>query len=115
MGFDVKYGLTSNVTLDVAVNTDFAQVEADNQQVNLARFSLFFPEKRLFFLERSSIFDFNFYGNNRLFHSRRIGIHNGKRVPIYGGVRVVGRGRSVHRQCPLSLQYPRGDRSVSCL
>ena len=91
VGFDLKYGLTSNVTLDVTANTDFAQVEADNQQVNLTRFSLFFPEKRLFFLERSSVFDFNFYGNNRLFHSRRIGIHNGKRVPIYGGVRAVGR------------------------
>ena len=90
-GFDVKYGLTSNLTLDVTVNTDFAQVEADDQQVNLTRYPLFFPEKRLFFLERSSNFDFSFYRNNRLFHSRRIGIHEGKRVPIYGGIRLVGR------------------------
>ena len=90
-GFDLKYGITSNMTLDVTVNTDFAQVEADDQQVNLTRFSLFFPEKRLFFLERASNFDFNFYGRNRLFHSRRIGIHNGKQVPIYGGARLVGR------------------------
>jgi len=90
-GVDVKYGLTNNLTLDVSYNTDFAQVEADDQQVNLTRFPLFFPEKRLFFLERESNFDFRFYGRNRLFHSRRIGIHEGGRVPIYGGARVVGR------------------------
>jgi len=91
IGFDTKYGLTNNLTLDVTVNTDFAQVEADDQQVNLTRYSLFFPEKRLFFLERSSNFEFNFYRSNRLFHSRRIGIYNGKSVPIYGGARLVGR------------------------
>jgi hypothetical protein len=90
-GLDVKYGLTSNLTLDMTVNTDFAQVEADDQQINLTRFSLFFPEKRLFFQERSAIFDFGFSNSNRLFHSRRIGIHNGDPVRIYGGMRVVGR------------------------
>jgi len=92
-GLDVKYGLTSNLTLDVSLNTDFAQVEADDQQVNLTRFSLFFPEKRLFFQERSSNFDFNFETSepNRLFYSRRIGIHEGKLVRIYGGARLVGR------------------------
>ncbi len=90
-GVDVKYGLTNNLTLDLTYNTDFAQVEADDQQVNLTRFPLFFPEKRLFFLERESNFDFRFYGRNRLFHSRRIGIRDGARVPIYGGARVVGR------------------------
>jgi hypothetical protein len=92
-GLDMKYGLTSNLTLDVTLNTDFAQVEADDQQVNLTRFSLFFPEKRLFFQERSSNFDFNFETSepNRLFHSRRIGIHGGKLVRIYGGARLVGR------------------------
>ncbi|MFB0518306.1 MAG: DUF5916 domain-containing protein, partial [Acidobacteriota bacterium] len=76
VGLDVKYGLTSNLTLDVTLNTDFAQVEADDQQINLTRFSLFFPEKRLFFQERSSNFDFNFETGepNRLFYSRRIGI-----------------------------------------
>ena len=52
LGFDFKYGITSNLTLDLTVNTDFAQVEADNVQLNLTRFSLFFPEKREFFLER---------------------------------------------------------------
>ena len=91
IGLDVKYGLTSNLTMDVTVNTDFAQVEADNQQINLTRFSLFFPEKRLFFQERSSNFEFNFGGSDRLFYSRRIGIQDGKRVPIYGGARMVGR------------------------
>jgi len=92
-GLDVKYGLTSNLTLDVTLNTDFAQVEADDQQVNLTRFSLFFPEKRLFFQERSSNFDFDFETSepNRLFYSRRIGIHEGELVRIYGGARLVGR------------------------
>ena len=91
LGLDVKYGLTSNLTLDMTVNTDFAQVEADDQQINLTRFSLFFPEKRLFFQERSSNFDFIFSGNNRLFYSRRIGIHDNQFVRIYGGGRMVGR------------------------
>ncbi len=90
-GLDVKLGLTSNFTADFTVNTDFAQVEADDQMVNLTRFSLFFPEKRMFFLERSSIFDFKFGGNDRLFYSRRIGIHEGDPVRIFGGARLVGR------------------------
>jgi len=91
VGLDLKYGLTNNLTLDVSVNTDFAQVEADAQQVNLTRYSLFFPEKRGFFQERASNFEFNFGENNRLFHSRRIGIHQGEQVRIYGGARLVGR------------------------
>jgi len=91
VGLDVKYGLKNNLTLDVTLNTDFAQVEADEQQVNLTRFSLFFPEKRLFFQERSSNFDFSFGGPNRLFYSRRIGLHEGNPVRIYGGARLVGR------------------------
>lgn len=96
-GLDIKYGLTSNLTLDITVNTDFAQVEADDVQVNLTRFSLFFPEKRLFFQERASIFEFNFGGPNRLFYSRRIGIYEDeeedelKAVRLYGGLRLVGR------------------------
>jgi len=90
-GLDVKYGLTSNLTLDLTVNTDFAQVEADDYQVNLTRFSLFFPEKRLFFLERAGIFDFNFGEYNQLFYSRRIGIAEEQSVRIYGGARLVGR------------------------
>jgi len=90
-GLDLKLGLTSNLTLDLTLNTDFAQVEADDYQVNLTRFSLFFPEKRLFFLERAGIFDFNFGEYNQLFYSRRIGIEEDRAVRIYGGARLVGR------------------------
>lgn len=90
-GLDIKYGLTNNLTLDATLNTDFAQVEADDQQINLTRFSLFFPEKRSFFLERASTFDFSFDDQNRLFYSRKIGIYDGKPVRIYGGARMVGR------------------------
>lgn len=95
-GLDLKYSITSNLVMDLTANTDFAQVEADDQQVNLTRFDLFFPEKRLFFLERASIFDFSFDGFNRLFYSRRVGINDdGDPVRIYGGARLVGRlGRS---------------------
>ncbi|MFQ5704718.1 MAG: DUF5916 domain-containing protein [Gemmatimonadales bacterium] len=90
-GFDIKYNPTSNLTLDVTANTDFAQVEADDQQVNLTRFSLFFPEKRQFFQERSSTFDFSTGGQDRLFHSRRIGLIGGQPIRIFGGARLVGR------------------------
>ena len=90
-GLDIKYGLTSNLTMDLTLNTDFAQVEADDVQINLTRYSLFFPEKRLFFQERSSIFDFTFGGPTKLFYSRSIGIHDDQIVRIYGGGRVVGR------------------------
>jgi len=93
LGLDVKYNLTSNLTLDATVNTDFAQVEADDQQVNLTRFSLFFPEKRQFFQERSGIFGFGTlgFGADRLFHSRRIGLYEGAAIPIVAGARLVGR------------------------
>jgi hypothetical protein len=90
-GLDVHYGLGPNLSLDLSVNTDFAQVEADDQQVNLDRFSLFFPEKRRFFQERASIFEFPLGGNERLFHSRRVGLADGQPVRIYGGGRLVGR------------------------
>ena len=89
-GLDVKYGLTNNLTLDLTVNTDFAQVEADDEQINLTRFSLFFPEKRIFFQERSSVFAFDFEPGSSLFYSRRIGLHEGEQVPIYGGARITG-------------------------
>lgn len=91
IGLDIKYNWTSNLTLDTTLNTDFAQVEADDQQVNLSRFSLFFPEKRQFFQQRSGIFSFNFIGRSRLFHSRRIGIQDDEQIPIIGGARLVGR------------------------
>ena len=104
LGLDVKYGVSSQLTLDLTLNTDFAQVEADNQQINLTRFSLFFPEKREFFLENASIFQFarqgatrRIGGRNRLdsdliaFFSRRIGISEGRLVPVLGGARLSGR------------------------
>jgi hypothetical protein len=92
IGGDVKFAVTNNLTMDFTVNTDFAQAEADDQLVNLTRFSLFFPEKRQFFQERAGIFDFRTGGLSRLFFSRRIGITGaGNSVPIYGGMRAVGR------------------------
>jgi len=90
-GLDVKYGITSNLTADLTINTDFAQVESDNAQINLTRFSLFFPEKRMFFQERASNFAFPFDDMNTLFYSRQIGLHDGREVPIIGGARLVGR------------------------
>ncbi len=92
IGGDLKYGLTNNLSLDLTINTDFAQVEADDQQINLTRFSLFYPEKRQFFQERASILEFRTGGVSRLFHSRRIGLtEQGVQVPIIGGARLVGR------------------------
>jgi len=90
-GLDIKYGLTSNLTLDITLNTDFAQAEADDRMINLTRYSLFFPEKRLFFQERQGNFDYVFDDDNRLFYSRKIGLHEGSKVRIYGGARIVGR------------------------
>ena len=114
-GVDVKYGITQNLTADFTYNTDFAQVEVDEQQVNLTRFNLFFPEKREFFLEGRGIFEFargggpssrssalrQIGGGGRssrgsgnaptLFYSRRIGLQDGAVVPILGGGRVTGK------------------------
>ena len=107
-GVDIKYGVTEGLTADLTYNTDFAQVEVDEQQVNLTRFSLFFPEKREFFLEGQGIFDFgaglsrnpiNYYfrgdrfGGDApvLFFSRRIGLDDGRTVPIQGGGRLTGK------------------------
>lgn len=91
IGLDAKYSIANKLTLDVTVNTDFAQVEADDQKINLTRYSLYFPEKRVFFLEKNDVFDFSFLGGNNLFYSRRIGLYDGNPVRIYGGVRLTGR------------------------
>ena len=112
LGLDVKYGITANLVADFTYNTDFAQVEVDEQQVNLTRFSLFFPEKRDFFLEGRGIFDFARGGATGaggggggglgsgfnapsatpfLFYSRRIGLNRGREVPIQVGGRVTGK------------------------
>lgn len=91
VGVDAKLGVSSNTTLDITVNTDFAQAEADDEQINLTRFPLFFPEKRQFFLERASVFSFGLAGDGRLFNSRSIGLVEGQPVPLLGGARLVGR------------------------
>ena len=116
VGCDVKYAVTSGLTWDFTYNTDFSQVEADEQQINLTRFSLFFPEKRDFFLENSGIFQFgpsdermpggggggpggqvggrqNAVRNDLiLFFSRRIGLsEDGRAIPILAGTRLTGR------------------------
>jgi hypothetical protein len=115
IGFDAKYGVTRGLSWDFTVNTDFSQVEADEQQINLTRFSLFFPEKRDFFLENSGVYEFGGTGtvsgggnggnaggaasgrtNNVrdpiLFFSRRIGLSSaGQSIPIIGGTRLSGR------------------------
>ncbi|MCX6333705.1 MAG: DUF5916 domain-containing protein [Bacteroidia bacterium] len=90
-GLDLKYSLTNNLTMDFTVNTDFADVEADDQKINLTRYSLYFPEKRDFFLEKADVFDFSFLGGNNMFYSRRIGLYDGYPVRIYGGARMTGR------------------------
>lgn len=90
-GLDIKITPGNSLTLDLTANTDFAQVEADDQQVNLTRFSLFFPERRLFFQERASVFEYSLGDNQQLFYSRRIGLVDGAPVRIYGGGRAVGR------------------------
>jgi hypothetical protein len=105
VGLDMKYSVTQGLTADITLNTDFAQVEADEQQVNLTRFSLFFPEKREFFLENQGTFAFggvqlggnlNNTANTSqtapiLFYSRRIGLNEGREVPLRAGGRITGR------------------------
>jgi hypothetical protein len=96
-GLDVKYGVTQNLTADFTYNTDFAQVEADEQQINLTRFSLFFPEKREFFLENLGLYGFGGVSPGAsgdtpiLFYSRRIGLNRNRIVPIDVGGRLTGR------------------------
>jgi hypothetical protein len=102
-GVDVKYGITSRITMDLTALTDFSQVEVDQEQVNLTRFSLFFPEKRDFFMENAGVFTMgdvmeagyrtgSSTRNFTLFHSRRIGLSADRRpIPILGGARVTGR------------------------
>ena len=100
VGFDVKYGVTRGVTFDFTYNTDFAQVEVDEQQVNLTRFNLFYPEKREFFLEGQGIFNFGIEGGRGtlppdnapvVFFSRQIGLEESQAIPILAGGRLSGR------------------------
>jgi hypothetical protein len=85
IGFDLNYNPTPTLKLNFTVNTDFAQVEADIIQVNLSRFDLYYPEKREFFLEGASNFDFYAGNNSFMFYSRRIGIEHLQPVNILGG------------------------------
>ena len=96
IGLDLKSELRPGLVLDLTLNTDFAQVEVDDEQVNLTRFSLFYPEKRDFFLENSGVFEMGAAGGfgpppYRLFFSRKIGIGEGGPIPILGGTRLTGR------------------------
>ena len=92
LGGDLKYSVTPSLTLDLTYNTDFAQVEVDDQQINLDRFNLFFPEKRPFFLENAGLFSVGQPGQVEMFFSRRIGIGpSGEQVPIVGGGRLSGK------------------------
>ncbi|MBI4483321.1 MAG: carbohydrate binding family 9 domain-containing protein [Acidobacteria bacterium] len=92
VGLDIKYSLTPNLTLDGTINTDFAQVEVDEEQVNLTRFDLFFPEKRPFFLENAGLFQFGVGQTADIFFSRRIGIGpGGIGIPIEAGTRLTGK------------------------
>ena len=122
VGLDVKYGVTQSLIADFTYNTDFAQVEVDSQQVNLTRFSLFFPEKREFFLENKGIFSFggtsgSWWGGGDdapiLFYSRRIGLNNGREVPIKAGARLTGRigpftlgALNIHAGEDLASEFP---------
>ncbi len=95
-GADLRYGITSNLSLDVSYKTDFAQVEGDQEQTNLAQFSLFFPEKREFFLEGANVFEFGESAGNRsrptlLFYSRKIGLDEEHIVPILLGAKLTGK------------------------
>lgn len=89
VGIDLKFKPRTNQTLDVTLNTDFAQAEADDRIVNITRFPIFLTEKRQFFLENADLFNSDQF-NHRLFHSRRIGLNDGRTVPIIGGLRFSG-------------------------
>ena len=102
-GLDIKWGITPSNTLDLTLNTDFAQVESDNVQINLTRFNLFFPEKREFFLERAGLFQFGSQREAESFFSRRIGLDS----EILGGGRLVGQAGPLSYGV-LSLQTEEG-------
>jgi hypothetical protein len=118
LGMDVKYGVTNGLTLDLTVNPDFAQVEVDNQVVNLDRFSIFFPEKRDFFLENQGVLQIGTLGKAPssldpedvvVFYSRRIGLSaNRNPVPIMGGARLTGRA-GAYQMGFLSLETDEGE------
>ena len=91
IGGDINYLISPTLKLNLTLNTDFSQVESDRARINLTRFSLFYPEKREFFLEGKNTFEMNLGQGIRTFYSRKIGINNGEEIPIIGGVRLLGR------------------------
>ena len=91
IGGDVNVDITTTLKLNLTINTDFAQVESDRARINLTRFSLYFPEKRQFFLEAKQLFEMSLGGINQVFYSRRIGIQDDQVVPIIAGARVFGK------------------------
>ncbi|MBL4706213.1 MAG: carbohydrate binding family 9 domain-containing protein [Flavobacteriales bacterium] len=91
VGLDAKIAITSSLNLDLTVNPDFSQVDVDQQVTNLSRFSLFFPERRNFFIENSDLFSRFGFRQIRPFFSRRIGLNNGTPVPIIAGARLSGK------------------------
>ena len=94
LGGDLKTALSANLTLDLTVNTDFAEAEVDDQRVNLTRFPLFYPERRAFFVERAGTFEVRTGEVDLLFNSRRVGLTpEGQPVRLLGGARLVGRVR----------------------
>lgn len=90
-GADVNYSITPNLRAGLTVNTDFAETDVDDRQVNLTRFPLFFPERRAFFLEGASVFSFAPSSSPNPFFSRRIGLADGQPVSVLGGARLIGR------------------------
>ncbi len=103
-GIDAKIGITGSLNLDLTVNPDFAQVDADVQQINLTRFSLFFPERRNFFLENSDLFSNFGFTQIRPFFSRNIGLSQGRQIPILGGVRLTGKAGNKWRIGVMDVQ-----------
>ncbi|RLD38952.1 MAG: hypothetical protein DRI89_13900, partial [Bacteroidetes bacterium] len=91
IGGDVNIDVTPTLKLNLTINTDFAQVEADRARINLTRFSLYFPEKRQFFLEAKDLFQMNVGRRNEVFYSRQIGLEDGQEVPIIAGARLFGK------------------------
>ncbi len=91
IGIDAKYGITKNLTLDLTINTDFAQAEVDDRIINLSKYEVNLPEKRSFFLEAANQLSFGFPSGNELFITRKIGNENGIIVPILGGARLTGK------------------------
>ena len=108
LGLDAKIGITSSLNLDLTIRPDFSQVEVDRQITNLSRFSLFFPEQRQFFIENNDLFARFGFSRIRPFFSRRIGLQNGKVVPILGGFRLSGKLNQNWRIGFMSMQTEGG-------